>query len=71
LGHRAAGHARAMAGDEDLEIEPDPDLPSSPRATEGGGFGPSEIPDPMPAALQDHRGGADESEAMDGESPTG
>src|SRR5829696_3602198 len=71
LERRAAGHARAMAGDEDLEIDPDPDLPSSQRATEGAGFGPSEIPDPMPAALQDRRPKADESEAMDGESPTG
>jgi hypothetical protein len=53
------------------DLEPQPDLPSNPRAAEGGGFGPSEIPDPMPAALQEHRDQSEQLEAMDGDSPTG
>jgi hypothetical protein len=49
----------------------EPDLPSNPSAAEGRGFGPSDIPDPMPEALREHGAEEEESEAMDGESPTG
>jgi hypothetical protein len=51
--------------------DPDPDLPSDPRAAEGGGFGPSEIPDPMPEALRENPHEEDDVEAMEGDSPTG
>jgi hypothetical protein len=60
-----------MTPEPDPDAEPQPDLPSTPRAAEGGGFGPSEIPDPMPESLREHGDQEETVEAMDGDSPTG
>jgi hypothetical protein len=64
--------ARRRGDDGRTDLDEAPRQPSSePRSLEGGGFGPSEIPDPMPAALQERRDQTDAVDAMEGESPSG
>jgi hypothetical protein len=58
--------------EERTDLDEPPRRPSSePSATEGGGFGASEIPDPMPEALRNPPDQTEAFDAMEGESPSG